>query len=75
MFTTCLISVESTNHSMVNIFESNDSITVFKIDASNIFNSPNRNVFLKNIFIICLKISNFVISCYDSPAKLFVRRD
>ena len=68
-------SVESTNHSTVDIIESNHSATMFKIDASNIFKSLNRNVFLQNVLIICIKISNFVISCYDSPAKLLVRRE
>ena len=41
-------------------------------DASNVFNSVNRNVFLHNVKVICQPISTFVKNCYQAPSCLFV---
>ena len=41
--------VESDIHSMVDLFESDNSATVLQIDATNAFNSLNRNVFLHTV--------------------------
>ena len=65
--------VETAIHSMVDLFETDDSAAVLQIVDSNAFNSLNRNVFLHNIEVICPEISNFVINCYTSPSRLFVR--
>ena len=65
--------VESAIHSMVDLFESDNSAAVLQIDATNAFNSLKGNVFLHNIKVICPEISNFVINCYTLPSRLFVR--
>ena len=63
--------VESAIHSKVDLFKSDNSAAVLQIDATNAFNSLNRNVFLRNIKVICPEISNFVINCYTLPSRLF----
>ena len=63
--------VESAIHSKVDLFKSDNSAAVLQIDATNAFNSLNRNVFLRNIKVICPEISNFVINRYTLPSRLF----
>ena len=65
--------VESAIHSMVNLFESNNSAAVLQIDSTNAFNSLNHNVYLHNVKVICPEISNFISNCYTLPSRLFVR--
>ena len=67
--------VESAICSMVDLFERDNSAAVFQIDATNAFNSRNRNIFLDNIKVICPERSNlvFVVNCYTLPSRLFVR--
>ena len=45
---------------------------VILVDASNAFNSINRNVFLHNISIICPSISIYVHNCYSVHSRLFI---
>ena len=57
---------------MKEIFEQHDTEAVLMIDASNAFNSVNRNVFLHNVKIICPEIATFVTNCYALPSRLFI---
>ena len=58
---------ESAIHAMKEIFEQHETEAVLMIDASNAFNSVNRNVFLHNVKIICPEIATFVTNCYVLP--------
>ena len=58
--------------SLHRIFDQDESEAVLLIDASNAFNSVNRNVFLHNVKVICPSISKFVENCYQAPSRLFV---
>ena len=42
------------------------------MDASNVFNSINRNVFLQNVTIICPAIAIYVKNCYSIHSRLFI---
>ena len=42
------------------------------MDASNAFNSINRNVFLHNVTITCPAIAIYVKNCYSLPSRLFI---
>ena len=42
------------------------------VDAANAFNNVNRQVFLRNIKIICPSISTYVENCYQTSSRLFV---
>ena len=42
------------------------------MDASNAFNSINRNVFLYNVTIICPAITIYVKNCYSLYSQLFI---
>ena len=41
-------------------------------DASNAFNSINRNAFLHNITIICPPLARYVRNCYYANTRLFI---
>mgnify|MGYP001800026604 CR=1 FL=1 len=57
---------------MKTIFDEENTEAVLLVDASNAFNSINRNVFLHNIKIICPPLAIFVHNCYALPSRLFV---
>ena len=64
--------IEAAIHSMRAIYSENESEGMLLIDASNAFNSLNRNVALHNIGVICPSFHQFMKNSYQSPAKLFV---
>ena len=46
---------------------------VLQIDATNAFNTINRQVVLHNMNILCPEFAIYVTNCYASPARLFVQ--
>ena len=57
---------------MYEIYENQSSEAVLLVDASNAFNSINRNAFLHNITIICLPLARDVRNCYYANTRLFI---
>ena len=56
---------------MVDLFECNESTSIFQVDETNIFDSLNGNVFVHSIKVICPAIAKFASSCYPLPSRLF----
>ena len=54
------------------IYEDETCEAVLVVDASNAFNSINRNAFLHNVTIICLAIVIYVKNCYSLHSRLFI---
>ena len=54
------------------IYEDETCEAVLLMDASNVFNSISRNVFLHNVTIICPAIAIYVKSCYSLYSRLFI---
>ena len=42
------------------------------VDASNAFNSINRNIFLHNVEVICPSVARYVKNCYSVNSRLFI---
>ena len=63
---------EAAVHAMQRIFNEEDTEAVLLIDASNAFNSLNRNVFLHNVTVVCPTISTYVKNCYMNSSRLFI---
>ena len=63
---------EAAIHSMSKIFENNNTEAVILVDASNAFNSMNRQVALHNIRVICPEFSNTLINTYRNPVRMVV---
>ena len=63
---------EAAVHSIVDIFNKEETEGILQIDASNAFNSINRNVMLHNINIICPELAVFVQNSYCQSSRLFI---
>ena len=57
---------------MHEIYEDQSSEAVLLVDASNAFNTINRNAFLHNITIICPPLARYVQNCYYANTRLFI---
>lgn len=64
--------IDAAVHGMRSLFSSEDTQAVLLVDASNAFNSLNREVALCNIQHICPSIANILINTYREPTELFV---
>ena len=63
---------EAAVHAMNEIYEAEETDAVLFIDASNAFNSLNREALLHNIRYLCPPIATYMSNCYRTPARLFV---
>ena len=64
---------EAAIHSMRLIYEKEETEAVILIDASNAFNSLNRQVALHNIQYICPQFATILINTYRNSARLFIQ--
>jgi hypothetical protein len=58
--------------SMKSLFEDSETEAIILVDASNAFNSLNREVASRNIQILCPAIAPVLINTYRKPSKLFI---
>ena len=63
---------KSAIYAMCLIFQEEISEGVLLIDASNDFNSLNRQVALHNIQVLCPRASLILINTYRFPSRLFI---
>ena len=63
---------ESAIHAMCSIFQEENTEGVLLIDASNAFNSLNRQVALHNIQVLCPRASLILINTYRFPSRLLI---
>ena len=59
-------------HALVDLFNDDDTEGVIQVDASNAFNSINRNILLHNTKIICPQFATYIYNSYCTPARLFI---
>ena len=57
---------------MKEIFKDKKVDVAILVDATNAFNSINREAMLHNIAVKCPEISRYVQNCYGKPSKLFI---
>ena len=63
---------EATTHAMQEIFKDKEVEAAILVDATNTFNSINREAMLLNIAVKCPEINRYVQNCYGKPSKLFI---
>ena len=63
---------EAAIHAMEEIFKEDETDGLLLVDATNAFNSINRNALLHNIQYICPALSTYVRNCYNVPSRLFI---
>ena len=54
------------------MYEDENTDGILLVDASNAFNSLNRQSFLHNISYLCPSVAIFVKNCYSTPLRLFI---
>lgn len=64
---------EAAIHSMRDAFARPETECVLLIDATNAFNSMNRNVALHNVRYVCPSLSKYVQNTYNTPVDLHIR--
>ena len=64
--------VEAAAHAVQKCFQQDETEAALLVDASNAFNSLNRNVALHNIRFLCPSISTMLINTYRAPTELFI---
>ena len=67
-----IAGAESAVHAVRECFQLEETEAVLLVNASNAFNSLNRNVALHNIQFECPAISTFLINTYREPTELFI---
>ena len=70
-----IAGVEAAVHTVHSIFKDNNTEAVLLVDASNAFNSLNRQTALHNIRSLCPTLSTILINTYRSESDLFVDGD
>ena len=63
---------EAAVHVMQKLFNSPEVVAVLLVDATNAFNSINRQTALRNIQHICPVISTILINTYRDDVNLFI---
>ena len=61
-------------HAVYDIFKEDDTKAVVMVDASNTFNSINREAFLRDTKVLCLALATFINTYYSISRYLFVHR-
>ncbi len=67
-----IAGVEAATHAVQKCFHRDETEAVLLVDASNAFNSLNRDAALHNIRFICPSISTILINTYRAPSELFI---
>ena len=67
-----LAGCEAAVHAMRQVFESTETEAVLLVDASNAFNSLNRQAALRNVHRHCPSISKVLINTYREDVQLFI---
>ena len=63
---------EAAAHAMRDIFDEEETDAVLFIDASNAFNTLNREALLHNIGYLCPPMATYLRNCYQKPSRLFI---
>ena len=66
---------EAAVHAIREVFEDKDCEAVLLVDASNAFNTLNRQAAMHNIGILCPSLSMYVNNTYREPARIMLTGD
>ena len=66
-----VVGIEAAVHTIRSMFSSEDTEAILLVDASNTFNSLDRQVALHNAHYLCPSLANILINTYQDPSELF----
>ena len=64
--------IEASIHAMRRMWEDPETEAILLVDASNAFNSLNRQTALQNIDLTCPELATFLKNLYNCEAELFI---
>ena len=64
--------IEATIHAMQEVYNKNESEAFLLVDATNAFNSLNRQVALRNVKILCPNIAQYIANTFKQPSRLYI---
>ena len=64
---------EAAIHAVYDMFNEENTEAVLMVDASNAFNSINREVFLHKTKVLYLALATFINTCHSIPSDLFAQ--
>ena len=67
-----IAGIEATVHAMREVFLKEETEAILLVDATNAFNSLNRNAALHNVRHLCPTLSPILINVYRESSELFV---
>ena len=67
-----IAGIEAAVHAARSILSHEDTEAILLVDASNTFNSLNRQVALRNVRHLCPSLANILINTYREHSELFV---
>ena len=67
--------IDAAVHAVRALFQSDENEAVLLVDASNAFNSLNRQVALHNIMRLRRPLANILINTYRELTELFVNEE
>ena len=70
-----IAGIEAAVHAVRSFFQSEETEALLLIDASNAFNSLNRETALHNIQRLCPSLATALINTYRAPSELYVDGD
>ena len=66
---------EAPIHAIYDMFNDDDTKAILMVNASNTFNSINREAFFHNTKVLCPALATFINNCCSIPSDLFVQGD
>ena len=66
--------IEAAIHALHEVYNKNESEALLLVDATNAFNSLNRQVALRNVKILCPNIAQYIknTGTYKQPSRLYI---
>ena len=65
--------IEAAIHAMAEIYDDDSTEAILLIDASNAFNSLNRDASVKNMKFTCPPLAKYVENTYREPSNLYIK--
>ena len=65
--------IEAAIHAMAEIYDDDETEAILLIDASNAFNSLNRDAAVKNMKFTCPPLAKYIENTYREPSNLYIK--
>ena len=67
-----IAGIEAAVHAVRSLFSAEDTEAIILVDTSNVFNSINRQVVLRNARVLCPSLAKILINTYRAASDLYI---